>query len=130
MNKSERSIKRENIRVLVCGGREYSNKERLYQVLGAIHLKHTIVHVIHGAARGADLLAEQWAKEFEIPYTGVPAQWKYGARGKAEGYIRNAKMLAEFKPDLVVAFPGNKGTKNMKELTKTAKVSLYEVIDD
>ena len=33
--------------------------------------------------------------------------------GRAAGPIRNAQMLREGKPDLVVAFPGGRGTANM-----------------
>lgn len=54
------------------------------------------------------------------------ADWvKYGKRA---GPIRNALMLKEQKPDLVVAFyPGGNGTLNMVGLAKRRKVEVLEV---
>jgi hypothetical protein len=81
--------------------------------------------IIHGAAKGADTLAGRWAKEFNIPVLVFPADWKkYGRRA---GPIRNAQMLSEGKPNLVVAFPGGRGTANMVGLSQKAGVPVYAV---
>ena len=61
-------------------------------------------------ASGADQLAGQWAKSRGISVKAYPADWKN--LGRIAGPIRNKKMLDE-KPDLLVAFPGGKGTANM-----------------
>jgi hypothetical protein len=58
-----------------------------------------------------------------------PAQWhKYG---RAAGPIRNQQMLAEGKPDLVLAFhddiDGSRGTKDMVNRARRAGVKV-EVI--
>src|SRR5688572_27506060 len=98
------------MRVLVCGGRDYADYERVAQALDAIHQRDGIARLIHGACRGADLLGEQWAKTRGVPYVGVPYKKGLGARG---GPIRNQQMIDEEKPDLVVAFPGGTGTADM-----------------
>lgn len=98
------------MRVLVCGGRTFSDWPWLYEELNKIHAKTPITMVIHGAARGADAQAGAWARDVAIPCLSVPAQWdRYG---KSAGFIRNAQMLT-YDPDLVVAFPGGSGTSNM-----------------
>lgn len=48
-------------RVLVCGGRDYADAKSLGMVLDAAHSANPIVCLIHGAARGADTLAADWA---------------------------------------------------------------------
>jgi len=108
------------LRVLVCGGREYNDYQKVELVLGAAHKAQLFGTVIHGAARGADSLAGRWAKENNIPVEEFPADWnRYGRRA---GYIRNAQMLKEGKPELVIAFPGGPGTKMMVELARSAGV--------
>jgi hypothetical protein len=99
------------IKVLVCGGRDYNEKETVFDFLDHINAKYHIICIIHGAARGADTLAGEWATTRNILVEAYPADWnKYG---KSAGPIRNRQMLVEGKPDAVIAFPGGKGTENM-----------------
>ena len=79
--------------------------------------------MIHGDASGADRLAGEWAKERCIEVLARPAEWK--KHGRAAGPIRNQAMLAE-KPQLVVAFPGGKGTADM--VAKAKKAGLEVVV--
>jgi hypothetical protein len=67
--------------------------------------------VIHGNQIGADLLAGQWAKSKGLKVAWYRADWH--GYGKAAGPVRNARIVAEGKPHLVVAFPGGKGTADM-----------------
>jgi hypothetical protein len=99
------------MRVLVCGGRDYRNESHVYKVLNGIHKETPIALVINGGACGADTFAGWWAARAEIPCLSVPAKWnKYGSKA---GPMRNDLMCREHAPDLVVAFPGGKGTANM-----------------
>ena len=47
--------------------------------------------------------------------------------GRKAGPIRNQRMLDEGKPDLVVAFPGGKGTNGMIDLARNAGVRVILV---
>jgi len=47
--------------------------------------------------------------------------------GKKAGPLRNQRMLDEGKPDLVVAFSGSGGTKDMVRRAVKAGVSVHEV---
>lgn len=114
------------MRVLVCGGRAYDDKKELNAKLNAFHQKHGIDLLIHGAARGADLMAEEWAKKRQIPYVGVPAQW--GKHGRKAGPIRNKEMLETWIPDAVIAFPGGTGTSHMVGLAAEASIPFWQII--
>lgn len=113
------------MRVLVCGGREYYDQGRVYQILDMIHREVGISEIIHGAATGADSLAGQWAILNNIKETKHPAEWK--RYGKPAGPIRNRKMLRAEVPDMVVAFPGGDGTRDMINLSRSKKFKVLEV---
>lgn len=99
------------MRVLVCGGRDFTNYDCVNRILSKLHNDTPITTIISGRARGADALGEKWATERAIQIAGYPANWNRD--GKAAGPIRNQQMLDEGKPDLVVAFPGGSGTIDM-----------------
>ncbi len=113
------------MRVLVCGGRDYGDKAALFKTLDAYDAVNPIDCVIHGAARGADTLAGEWASERAICCDEYPANWDRD--GKAAGPIRNRLMLTDGKPDLVIAFPGGRGTANMMQQAKAAGVAVREI---
>lgn len=108
-------------RVLVCGGRDYHDAEYMALILNAA--KPAVV--IHGAARGADTLAGEWAKAAGVPVEEYPANWERD--GLQAGPLRNLKMLAESKPDLVIAFPGGKGTAHMRKIARAHGVQVVTV---
>ncbi|WP_441235681.1 SLOG family protein [Bradyrhizobium sp. 930_D9_N1_4] len=112
-------------RVLVCGGRDYDDREQLFRVLDVAHMANPIVCLIHGAARGADALAADWALERDVLCNAYPADW--GAHGNTAGPIRNRKMLEVGKPHIVIAFPGGKGTANMIKQSDAAGVPVVRV---
>jgi hypothetical protein len=117
------------MRVLVCGDRNWTNKEAIRAQL--LHRKGYIDGIIEGGARGADSLAGECADELEIFCMVFPAEWdKYG---KAAGPIRNQQMLNEGKPDLVLAFhkdiENSKGTKHMVKISRKAGIPV-EVITE
>ena len=96
--------------ILVCGGRNYDNGQYVNHVLDV--LKPT--RIVHGGCRGADTLASKWAQDhFSVIEKVYPADW---SRGPKAGPERNRFMLRAERPDLVIAFPGGKGTQNMKRL--------------
>lgn len=81
--------------------------------------------VIHGAASGADRLAGEVATEMGIPVEEFPARWN--DYGRAAGVIRNQMMLTHGKPDLVLAFPGGRGTADMVARARKANVPVRVV---
>ena len=87
------------------------------------------VTVIHGAARGADSIAGEVARQLHCEVLAFPADWD--THGKAAGMIRNRRMLDEGKPELVVAFTDDlsesRGTKDMVTRAKAAGVPVYVI---
>ena len=120
------------MRVLVCGGRNFSDYDTVAEWLiyflkqyAAMPLHTTI---ISGHARGADKLGERFAKDNECNLLTFPADWdKYK---KAAGHIRNQQMLDEGKPDLVIAFKGGTGTADMVNRSVKAGVRTVSIHKD
>lgn len=132
-------------RILVCGGRSFGevpdgcppdqiaqHAERagrevflLRQVLDQQITERKATHVITGGARGADQHAARRALWRGIKVEVYKADWRKD--GKKAGPIRNARMLQEGKPDLVLAFSGGRGTADMVLRAKAAGVEVIEV---
>lgn len=99
------------MRVIVCGGRDFKDKDMLYRVMNTLHREYPIVVLFEGGARGADRYAAQWAAENGIEVQRVRAKWnRYGL---AAGARRNQHMLWTAEPHRVIAFPGGAGTEDM-----------------
>lgn len=111
------------MKVLVCGGRDYADKLALWCVLDGLGPPE-VSAIISGMARGADSFAAEWAERFGFALLKFPADWE--AHGRAAGPIRNQRMLDEGKPDLVVAFPGGRGTADMVGRAKKAGIPVKE----
>ena len=114
------------MRVLVCGGRTYADKEALFRVLDDLHAhRGPITLIMHGCATGADQLGEEWAKANQVPVQRYPAEWR--TWGAGAGPRRNQHMLDTGRPDVVVPCPGGKGTADMRRRTEKAGVEIVEV---
>lgn len=121
------------MKVLVCGDRDWSDREFLEDTLGkqrAIWSSElNWVCLIEGGARGADTMAGEWADKVGICRVRVPAQWDYYK--KSAGPIRNGVMLY-LNPDLVIAFhndiENSRGTAHMVSIArkKGTKVEIYK----
>jgi predicted Rossmann-fold nucleotide-binding protein len=99
------------LRLLVCGGRDYVDRDAVWRALDKLNAVRGVACVIQGGAAGADRLAYEWATEREVQVEHFPANWTL--YGRAAGPIRNRQMIADGRPDGVVAFPGGRGTADM-----------------
>lgn len=109
-------------RILVCGGREYSDKKNVFEVLSKVVNKEDII--VHGGASGADTLTGEYGKEHGIKTEVHYAKW--AEYGKMAGPIRNTEMLNS-GINIVVAFKGGKGTANMVRKAKKENVKVIEI---
>jgi hypothetical protein len=119
------------VKILVTGDREWTSKETIREALSKFP-KDTIV--VHGNCRGADLMADDIAKElFTEKPLAYPANWK--KYGKAAGVLRNQQMLDE-NTDIrvVLAFHNDieksKGTKDMLKRAKKCKWIMTKLITE
>ena len=100
------------MKVLVCGGRHYSNKELLFEVLNNVEQDAEYnICILQGGYSGADNLAKEWAEFRGVPCLTMHAWWNH--YGKSAGPKRNEWMLIYTRPTLVIAFPGGRGTAHM-----------------
>jgi hypothetical protein len=115
------------IKVLVCGGRDYSNRARVEQILDAAVERLDLTSIVQGGQTGADTLAKQWALARKLQCETFYADWD--RLGNAAGPLRNKRMLDEAKPELVIAFPTpgapNKGTNGMVKLARDAGLTVH-----
>jgi hypothetical protein len=113
-------------RILVCGGRNYTDRERVFAVLDRFHKEVPIGTLIHGAASGADTLAGEWAAAHpSVAVRAFPARWV--SEGRIAGTLRNARMLREADPHAVIAFPGGAGTADMVRRAMKAGVRVLQM---
>jgi len=94
----------------VVGSRLFNDYSYLKNIL-SYYLKLNLIDcVVSGGAKGADLLAKQFAKENNIPYKEFLPKWNI--YGKSAGYKRNVQIVKH--SDIIVAFrtkiSENKGT--------------------
>lgn len=123
------------VRLIVAGGRDFTNKQVLTAALDAIipELFETTgldrLRIISGNARGADKCGEDYAIDNSIPLFMFPADWNM--YGKRAGYIRNVKMAEFAKADgnigaLVAFWDGkSKGTKHMIDIARERGLTVY-----
>jgi YspA, cpYpsA-related SLOG family len=111
------------MRVIVCGGRVYNDREAVFRALSRADAKRPISVVIHGACpTGADWLAAMWAVEAKVHAEPYPADWSVGRKA---GPLRNQRMIDVGKPDGVIAFPGGSGTADMIRRAEAARITIW-----
>lgn len=111
-------------RIIVCGSRGWHDRERVADRLFDLPVSSIIVH---GAARGADRIAEQEGQKLGLLVEAHPADWeKYG---KSAGYRRN-ELMASLGADLCIAFWDGRslGTQHMMDLAKKYGITVEVVM--
>jgi len=111
------------MRLLVTGGRDFNDMDFVFSVLDNLHRTRNVTVLMHGGARGADRLAGMWGLSRGVVVEVYPANWK--EHGLAAGPIRNQEML-DAGPDLLVAFPGGRGTADMVRRARQAGLEVIE----
>lgn len=101
------------MRVIVCGSRDWNYRQTISDRLALLPAEDDTV-VVHGAARGADRMAEQEAQKLGLLVEAHPANWN--DEGKMAGFSRNERM-ASLGADLCIAFWDGRsnGTRDMMQ---------------
>jgi ribA/ribD-fused uncharacterized protein len=108
----------DKMRLLVSGGREFDDVDFIVNRLNRLHNSRSITELVHGSARGVDTICGYWADEIAgVTPIPVPAKWRdeKGNYNPRAGFQRNQRMLTEYRPDALLAFPGGRGTADMVE---------------
>ena len=134
------------MKIVVCGTRQFNNYDLLKSKLDEFtkdFIDNDIeITIVHGAAPGADIMSEQYAKENGIKYKSIPADWnnlnhpdayikinkqtgkKYDAKA---GFRRNAKLLD--LANMIIAFWDGKspGTKHMIDESNKRNIPCFVI---
>ena len=115
-------------RLIVAGGREFTDRTRMAQALSEIALEHLDdrdITFVSGMARGADMTAHTLVTESGYKCREFPADWdKYG---KSAGYKRNTQM-AENADGLVAFWDGkSRGTKHMIDIANRMGLQVWVI---
>ncbi|CRM47586.1 hypothetical protein AOA59_21435 [Pseudomonas sp. 2822-15] len=113
------------MRVLICAGRHYADTKKSRQVLDAYHRLRPVQVLIHGGNQflGSDI--EEWAREMRIDVVRYPPNWQ--RHGKQAERQRNHFMLADSRPDVIIALPGGDDTLELVCQAKASGISVLTV---
>lgn len=122
----------EPFNIIIAGSRGFNDSARLHsecdKVLEKVISENRPVVVISGAAKGADKLGEQYAKERGFELRIFPADWD--SHGKLAGRIRNEEMAQEADGAIVFWDGSSPGSAHMirvmKLLGKKLRVIEYK----
>ena len=127
--KNHKTSERPDFRVIIAGGRDFDNyvllKEKCDSILSE-KAKQCRIIIVSGAAKGADSLGEQYARENGYAIDSRPADWN--AHGKSAGFIRNVQMANS--ADALIAFWDGKshGTKHMIDAAINKELEVRTII--
>ncbi len=111
---------------LICGGRDFAHEGTFNGAMRQIiELRGCPEKIVQGGAPGADTMAAHWGEKMGLSVVAEVSDW--GSHGNAAGPIRNQKMIDDHKPDVVIAFPGGRGTADMVRRAREAKIEVIEI---
>lgn len=113
------------MRIIVCGTRSWNDRQRISDRFGYLPPDSTVVH---GAARGADRIAQQEADKWGLLTESHPADW---SQGKRAGLTRNERM-ASLGADLCIAFWDGRstGTAHMMDCARRVGIPVEVVLKE
>lgn len=111
------------MKVIVAGGRDFTDWEHTCLALDKITTGMKDLIIVSGTARGADAQGERYAEDVGCEVVRFPADWdQYGLRA---GYLRNEAM-AEYADVLVAFWDGHsRGTGHMIDLAHQRGLEVY-----
>jgi len=126
--------------IIVCGGRDYNDRATVFSTLDRFVIERGLMTppdrfgntlpagitiITGGCPTGADANAVDWAIVNWCPFREYKADWS--THGRAAGPIRNQHMLDDSNPNVVIAFPGGKGTADMVRRASTKGVEVITI---
>ncbi|NHB78571.1 DUF2493 domain-containing protein [Rhodobacter calidifons] len=99
------------MRLILAGGRHLTDAGLVTRALDRAAEAHALTVLIHGGHALTGQAAEDWARRQGLHVIRYPPNWQLHGR-RAEG-LRNAFMLADSRPDLMLALPGGADTADL-----------------
>ncbi len=114
------------MKVIVAGSRSIRDYDYISSVIADSGFE--VTEIVHGGARGVDILGKKWAEDRGLPVKEFLANWE--EHGKSAGYKRNAQM-AEYADALVTAWDGiSRGTMHMQNIAYDRGLKVYNDVVD
>jgi hypothetical protein len=112
-------------RVAICGSRFWTDRNRILHALQAVQQDHPDAVVVHGAAPGADSIADSCARQLGLPVEAHPANWRQF--GRAAGPRRNQEMV-DSGLDLCLAFRLNGSSPGTDDMIRRCRAASVPVL--
>jgi hypothetical protein len=113
------------MKLIISGGRNYVPKFEDRKIIASVVQRFGVTEILSGGSPGADAMGERYARCNGIPVGVFPADWsRYGKRA---GPIRNERMA--LRADIVLLFPGDSETADMKKKASFYKLKIIESED-
>ena len=113
------------LKVVVTGSRDWTHRETIERELKDITRIHGSGVLAHGGAKGADTIAGEIAELLGWEVKVYKADWH--EYRNAAGPIRNRQMLADMRPDVVVAFLSRERGWNKSKGTMNCAMTANEM---
>lgn len=109
------------MKTIIAGSRSISQFNILLNAIKKAPFE--VTEVIHGGARGADLLGDKYAKIKELPFKVFIPDW--ATYGKRAGYLRNEEMANNGQALIALWDQESKGTKHMIDIATKKRLVVY-----
>jgi len=110
--------------VLVCGGRSFSDRRTIFEILDRLAGHVDISRILHSETRGAEGLAVEWADSRNVR----TRQYAAPEMGSGLPALPKKRKRSSENPDLVVAFPGRARTADMIRSAKERGITVIEIM--
>ena len=111
------------MRVIVTGGPDFRDRELMHATLDSV--KHPITLLIAGDERGAESMALDWAESHGIEFKEFYSD--YQGHGPAGFRLRNQRMIEHGAPNMVIAFPGGRNTRDIVRRARRLAIDVYTI---
>ena len=108
-------------KILIAGGQDYTDHNKVFQVLDKTLAKHPDMVLIHGGSpKGVDHIAAKWATGKNITQIICKPDW---TQGKRAGFLRNDQMIC-LQPIGAIIFTGSGITENLADKAKANNIPV------
>lgn len=113
------------MRLAIVGSRTFTDADLMWRTLNSARINGGFDEFVSGGAAGADTVAREWAQAYGFTLIEHLPDWE--RHGKAAGFIRNQKIIAD--ADALVAFFGpdgpTKGTDHSIRLARAKRIPIH-----
>lgn len=109
------------IRVVVCGGQDFTDQRTIDAALDAVRRRHEAFEVVAVGSSGPALIATLWAASRGLPFE----QHEPMATPDGTAWEQLNRYVVDLGTDAVVAFPGRGATEHMVGVAEASGVPVW-----